>query len=53
MTVHRIDNETSAIIKHTSRFDAAEDRIVYVYPDFHFDVYTPADSITLIQFDTP
>ena len=51
MCVYRIDDETSSLIKHTSGFNHIEHRIVYVYPDFHFDVYTPADSVTLIQFE--
>ena len=52
LTVYRLDAETSARIKSSSEFDPVESRVVYVHPDFHFDIFTPADSVTLIQLES-
>ena len=32
------------------RLPPVESRTTYVHSDFHFDVFTPADSVTLVQF---
>ena len=56
MNVYRIDENTSAQMKsacackHAFDMPLTESRIVYAPGDFHFDVYTPADSVTLVQF---
>jgi len=49
--VTRIDRETATHMKMNSidMIEPVENRLVYAYPDFHFDVFTPADSVTLIQ----
>ena len=55
LNVYRIDKESAAEMK-TAGIDnppqhltPTESRITYVHPDFRFDVYTPADSVTLVQ----
>jgi len=56
LNVYRIDGESSARMKAARPEEisyclpACENRPVYVHPDFHFDVFTPADSATLIDF---
>lgn len=51
LNVYRIDRETAAQMKNAPMYDLApvESRTVYVHPDFHFHVYTPGDSVTLVQ----
>jgi len=52
LNVSRIDTVTAEKMK-SARFSerpVVESRTVYVHPDFYFDVYTPADSVTLVQF---
>jgi hypothetical protein len=51
LNVYRIDGESSAAMKAApmANLPPAESRLVYVHADFHFDVYTPADSVTLAQ----
>lgn len=51
LNVYRIDKDTAASMKNTALYDFApvESRAVYVHSDFHFHVYTPADSVTLVQ----
>ena len=59
LNVYRIDAESSAAMKAGELRSAgtghelppAESRLVYAHPDFHFDVFTPANSVTLIQLD--
>jgi hypothetical protein len=53
MNVYRIDTVSAALMKAAPIYNLppAESRVVYVHPDFHFDVYTPADSVTLIQLN--
>jgi len=54
LNVYRIDNDTSVDIKKgcipVTDLPMTESRLVYSLPDFHFEVFTPADSVTLIQF---
>jgi len=52
LNITRIDNESCAKMKNDPAYTLAptESRVVYVHPDFHFDVSTPADSTTLIRF---
>ena len=49
--VYRIDTETAANMKAAPMYDLppVESRIVYVHSDFHFHIYTPADSVTLVR----
>ena len=51
LNVYRIDENTAADMKATPTRGLAptESRVVYIHPDFHFHVYTPADSVTLVQ----
>ena len=44
LNVYRIDDNMKAC-----DLTPTESRTVYVHPDFHFHVYTPADSVTLVQ----
>jgi len=52
MNVYRIDSITCAQMKASPMCDLplSESRPVYMCPDFAYDVYTPADSVTLVQF---
>jgi len=51
LNVYKIDQVTAARMKEAPLKDlpAAESRLVYAYPDFHFELFTPADSVTLVQ----
>ena len=51
LNMYRIDEESAKLIKNTNmdELEPEDSRIVYVHPDFHFDVYTPGDSVTLVQ----
>lgn len=56
MNVYRIDSSTTANMKSAVestpvlKLPPVESRIVYVHSDFHFDVFTPDDSVILVQF---
>ena len=52
MNVSRIDSTTAAMMKAEPVYELppCESRMVYVHSDFSFDIFTPADSVTLIQF---
>jgi hypothetical protein len=52
MVVTRIDKTAGAMMKAKPLLELppCEDKIVYVHPDFCYDIYTPADTVTLIQF---
>ena len=56
LNVYRIDNESAAIMKAAPignpvlELQPAESRIAYIHPDFHFDVFTPADAVTMVKF---
>jgi hypothetical protein len=52
MDVYRIDSITCAQMKAAPMCELplSESRPVYACPDFTFDVLTPADSVTLVQF---
>jgi len=51
LNVYRIDQVAAAKMKEAPVTDLppSESRLVYVYPDFHFDIFTPADTVTLVQ----
>ena len=51
LNVYRIDENTASNMKNSPMCDLppVESRTVYVHPDFHFHVYTPSDSVTLVQ----
>ena len=55
LNIYKIDNDAAAKMKAAAPdfpmrdLPPAESRIVYVHPDFHFDVFIPADSVMLIQ----
>ena len=53
MIVTRIDKESAALMKASPvcELSPCEERIVYVHPDFGFDVFTPADTVTLVRFE--
>jgi len=53
LNVYRIDNDSAARLKAGCDADLkpTESRMVYVHPDFHFHVYTPADSVTLVKLE--
>jgi len=56
MNVYRMDKESAAVLKITDKrplldLPPAESRMVYAHPDFYFNIFTPADSVTLIRFD--
>ena len=53
LKVYKID-ETAAAQMKTARMTElppAEDRIVYVHPDFHFHVYIPAGTVALVRLE--
>ncbi|MCL2461239.1 MAG: hypothetical protein FWF44_01115 [Defluviitaleaceae bacterium] len=52
MNVTRIDRESAALMKAAPvcSLPPAESRVVYAHPDFHFDVYIPADAVTFVRF---
>jgi len=47
LNVYRIDENMKTT--PACGIEPAESRTVYVHSDFHFHVYTPADSVTLVQ----
>ena len=51
LEITRIDKETCGKMKNEPGYilTPTESRDTYVHPDFHFDVSTPADSVTLIR----
>jgi len=51
LNMYRIDEESARLIKNTNMDELGpeESRVVYVHPDFYFDIYTPGDSVTLVQ----
>jgi len=51
LNVYKIDQITAARMKEAPMTDLppSESRLVYAHSDFHFDIYTPADSVTLVQ----
>ena len=53
MCVYKIDTVSAAKMKDAPIPDLppSEKRTVYAHSDFQFDVYTPADSVTLMQFN--
>ena len=52
MNVYKIDEITTAAMKAvcTRELLPSESRVVYVHPDFQFDVYIPGDTVALVQF---
>ena len=53
LNVYRIDSESAAAMKASPMraLPPAESRVVYVHPDFHFDVFAPADSVILVRLE--
>ena len=51
LNVYRIDDTSAASMKAAPmrELPPSESRTVYVHSDFHFHVYTPADSVTMIE----
>jgi len=51
MNVYKIDQITASRMKDAPMTDLppSESRLVYAHSDFHFDIFTPADSVTLVQ----
>lgn len=52
LEVRRIDATTAAQMKAApmSCLPPCESRLAYMRPEFQFDVFTPADSVTLVRF---
>ena len=52
MNVYKIDAANASKMMDAPLIDLppSESRTTYVHPDFQFDIYTPADTVTLIQF---
>jgi len=53
LNVFRIDTAAAAAMKAApmNSLPLAESRVIYIHPDFHFDVFSPADSVTLVRFE--
>jgi len=53
MKVYKIDETSAALMKagRITKLPPAEDRTVYVHPDFHFHVYIPADTVALVRLE--
>jgi hypothetical protein len=51
LEVYRIDKISAAAMKaaNMEALPPAESRTVYAHADFHFDIFTPANSVTLIK----
>jgi len=51
LNMYRIDQESAKLIKNTNMdvLEPEESRVVYAHPNFRFDIYTPGDSVILVQ----
>ena len=53
LKVFKIDDNSAALMMAGRMLELppAEDRMVYVHPDFHFHVYVPADAVVLVRLE--
>jgi len=53
LNAYVLDEKLGEQMKDTSisTLTPRESRTAYVHPDFHFDIYTPADSVILLQLE--